>query len=147
MIEYAVLLQHTSNQTLHNASSSLQGSVNSAWGLFPVLGVVLIAVAAVFVGSEVQRIEWLHDKLKTFSASLYYTAIGLASTLVVGVLVAPMYYLSRADGQTQKYVLYAIGGLLVAYIVFTGLGYVVDRTILSNVREYRDSIETVETGD
>jgi len=33
-------------------------------------------------------------------------------------------------------VLYAIGGLIAAYVVFTILGYIVDRLIVTNLREY-----------
>jgi len=135
------------NQTFNNASSAIDGSMANSFGLLgPTFALIVVAVAAVFIGSEVQRIEWLHQKLKAFSQTLHYTVIGLAASIVVGVLVAPMYYLSQTDGQTQTYVLYAVGGLIGAYIVFTVLGYVVDHLILSNVREYRDQLD-VEVSD
>jgi len=134
---------------LTNASSSLQNNVGSAWSMAGIAGiVVIVAVAAVFVGSSVSRIEWVHEKLQTFSQSLYYTAVGLASTVVVGVVVSPLYFLSQADGETQQFALYAVGGLLVAYVVFTGLGYVVDSVILSTWREYKDdNIEPTEVAE
>ena len=134
---YGVVLE---SANLSNASSSLQGNVNSAFGLSAVVVVVLLAIVmALFVGSSVTRIQWVHEKLQTFSESLYYTAIGLASTVVVGVLVAPLYYVSQADGQTQTYALYALGGVILAYVGFTSLGYVVDRVVLSTWREYREN--------
>lgn len=134
---------------LTNASSGIQNSVGSAWSLTGIAGiVVIVAVAAVFVGSSVTRIEWFHEKLQTFSESLYYTAVGLASTVVVGVIIAPMYYVSQADGETQQLALYAVGGLLAAYVVFTGLGYVVDSVILSTWREYKeDNREPTEVAE
>jgi len=123
--------------------------MGSTFGILPIAAVVIIvAVAAVFVGSSVTRIEWFHEKLETFSESLYYTAVGLASTVVVGVIIAPMYFVSQADGGTQRIALYAVGGLLVAYIVFTLLGYVIDRVILSTWREYKDdNIEPTEVAE
>jgi len=118
-----------------NASNSLAGGASSFGLLGTTFVVVIIAVIGVFVGSSVSRIEWVHEKLQTFSQSLYYTAVGLASTVVVGVVVSPIYFISQADGQTKTYALYAVGGLLLAYVVFTGLGLVVDRVILSTYRE------------
>jgi len=135
MIETVLL--DTAN--LSNASSGLQATSGNSFGLVgTALLTVLLAVALVFVGSHASRIEWLHTKLKAFSRSLYYTAVGLASTLVLGVVVTPMWYLSQADGQTQTYALYAVGGVILAYIAFTGLGYVVDKIMLSSWREYRE---------
>jgi hypothetical protein len=126
---------------LSNASSSLQTNINSGYSLTGVAFItVLVAVAVVFLYSDVKRIEWFHDKLKTFSRSLYYTAIGLASTVVIGAIFAPLYYLSQSDGQTQTYALYAVGGVIVAYGVFTGLGYIVDKVILSSWREYKQEV-------
>jgi hypothetical protein len=62
---------------------------------------------------------------------------------VVGAIAAPLYFISQADGQTKAYALYAIGGLVGAYIVFTALGYLVDSVVLSTWREYRDmEVET-----
>jgi uncharacterized membrane protein len=132
------------NETLQNASSGLSGSFNSSFGLSLVaVATVLIAVALVFIGSHVQRMQWLHEKLQAFSRTLYYTAVGFASTLVVGAIAAPLYFISQADGQTKAYALYAIGGLVGAYIVFTALGYLVDSVVLSTWREYRDmEVET-----
>jgi ABC-type Fe3+ transport system permease subunit len=103
-----------------------------------VVAVVVIAVVAVFVGSSVSRIQWVHEKLQAFSQTLYYTAVGLASTVVVGVVVSPVYFLSRADGQTQAYAGYAMAGLVLAYGVFTTLGYVVDHYLLETWREYHE---------
>jgi len=123
---------------LTNASSSVTNGFANSMDLFPVVIVVGLITLAVFVGTSVSRIEWFHDKLKAFSQSLYYTIIGVASTVIAGVVFSPLYYLSRADGETQALVGYAVGGLVVAYIVFTGLGYVVDRYILTNVRTYLD---------
>lgn len=128
------------NETLQNASSGLSGSFNSSFGLSVVAVLtVLIAVALVFVGSHVQRIQWLHEKLQAFSGTLYYTAVGVAATLVLVAIAAPMYLLSQADGQTRAYALYALGGLVGAYVVFTGLGYLVDSVVLSTWREYRET--------
>lgn len=132
-----MMLQAT-NETFQNASQGLNGGVANSFGLVgPVIGVLLIAVLAVFVGSSVSRIQWVHEKLQAFSETLYYTAVGLASTVVLGVVVAPLYLLSQADGQTQAYVGYAIVGLVLAYGVFTALGYVVDRYLLETWREYQ----------
>jgi len=124
-----------------NASSSLTDGFGSSGGLVPIISIVIIVSVAIFVGSSVSRIEWFHDKLKTFSQSLYYTAIGVASTIVLGVFVAPIYYISQADGQTQKWALIGIAGVIVAYVVFTILGYVVDYLIVSNLREYMEAQE------
>ncbi len=132
-----MMLQAT-NETFQNATNGLNGGVANSFGLVgPVIGVLLIAVLAVFVGSSVSRIQWAHEKLQAFSETLYYTAVGLASTVVLGVVVAPLYLLSQADGQTQAYVGYAIVGLVLAYGVFTVLGYVVDRYLLETWREYQ----------
>jgi hypothetical protein len=131
-----------------NATNSLNGSIGSTFGLLPIVGiVVIVAVVAVFVGSSVARIEWVHEKLQTFSQSLYYTFVGLASTVVLGVILTPIYFVSQADSGTQKLALYAVGGLIIAYVVFTGLGVVVDRVLLSTWREYKENIEPTEVAE
>jgi len=127
------------NESLANASASLQGASGSTFGLVPpLIATVVVAIALVFIGSSVQRIEWLHTKLLAFSRSLYYTVVGVATTIAIGVIAAPLYYVSQADGQTKTYIGYAIGAVVGGYLVFTGLGYVVDRVVLSSVRKYRD---------
>jgi len=64
-------------------------------------------------------------------------AVIVTSPSAFSVVVAPLYLLSQADGQTQAYVGYAIVGLVLAYGVFTLLGYVVDRYLLETWREYQ----------
>jgi len=132
-----------------NASSSLQTSVGSAWSVGGIAAiVVIVAIAAVFVGSSVTRIQWVHEKLQTFSESLYYTAVGLASTVVVGVVVSPIYFVSQADGETKTFALYVVGGIVLSYLIFTLLGYVVDKIILSTWREYKENhIEPTEVAE
>jgi len=124
-----------------NASSSMTNGFAASYELFPVVGIVVIATVTIFVGGSVSRIEWFHDKLKAFSRSLYYTFVGVAATLTVSVFVSPIYYVSQADGQTQKWALIGIAGVIVAYVVFTILGYVVDYLIVSNLREYMEAQE------
>jgi len=119
-----------------NASNSLSHGMGSAYGLFGVASIVVLMSFALFVGSKVSRIEWVHKKLIAFSESLYYTVVGIASTVVLSIFVAPVYLLSKADGETQQWVLVVIGGLITAYVVFTILGYIVDRLIVTNLREY-----------
>jgi len=131
MIEPAVLSTNYSN-----ASSSMANSFGTAGALLPVLAVLIAVLAALIIGSNVSRIEWFHKKMIAFSQTLYYTVVGIASTVVIAVFVAPVYLLSQADGETKQWVLYAIGGLIVAYVVFTILGYIVDRLIVTNLREY-----------
>jgi len=141
------LLQAT-NSTLQNASSGISSGMASSYGMsITAFIIVIVAVVAVFVGSSVRRIQWVHDKLKAFSQTLYYTAVGLGATVVVGVVVAPIYYLSTADGQTQAYVGYAVGGLVGAYVVFTLVGYVVDHVILSTWRDYQETTTDGATHD
>lgn len=133
---------NTTNATLANASANLTNSFSSSFQLAgPLVAILVIAVAAVFVGNSVSRIEWVHQKLKAFSETLYYTAVGLASTIVVAVVSAPFYLLGTADGETQAMVGYAAIGLIVAYAVFTGLGYLVHNTILATWSEYRNEIQ------
>jgi len=132
-------LLQASNETFQNASNGLSGGMGNSFGLVaPVVAVVVIAVVAVFVGSSVSRIQWVHEKLQAFSHTLYYTAVGLASTFLVSVVVAPLYELSQADGQTQAYAGYAIVGVVLAYGGFTVLGYVVDHYLLETWREYQE---------
>lgn len=135
----------TTTTGLQNASASLTNGFGSSFGLFgPILVVLVAAIVLVFVGSHVNRIEWLHDKLKAFSRSLYYTAVGVGFSLFVALFATPVYYLSQADGQTQARVGYALAGLVGAYVVFTGLGWVVEKTLMTNVRAYMEQLEAKE---
>jgi len=131
MIEPVVL-----NTNFSNASSNMANSFGTAGALLPVLAVLIAVLAALIIGSNVSRIEWVHKKLIAFSESLYYTVVGIASTVVITVFAAPVYLLSKADGKTQQWVLVVIAGLVAAYVVFTTLGYIVDRLIVTNLQEY-----------
>jgi len=131
------------NQSLANASSSLQGGVGSTYGLLgAAFATVVFAVVLTFLLSSVQRIEWLHSKLQAFSHSLYYTAVGLATSVLIGLIALPFYVFTRLDGNTQGTVLLAFGGLVGLYVVLTGVGYVFDRLVVETIWEYQEQQAT-----
>jgi len=133
----------TTGGELANASASISSNVGSANGLSSVFIILVFIAIAVFVGSSVARIEWVHKRLKVVAKTLPYAAIGLASTVFVGMVAMPIYLLSRLDGETQAWVGIAIVGLVAAYGAFTLVGYVVDTYILVNVRAYRERLSDV----
>lgn len=125
-----------------NASTDMVSGFGDSFGLaLPVVAIVLAAMALVFIGSSVQRIEWLHEKLKAFSQSLYYTAVGVATTVVLAVFAAPVYLIAQADGETRGIIGVVAGAVVLGYVVFTALGWVVDRTVMANLRAYVEQQE------
>jgi len=133
----------TTGGELANASASISSNVAGANGLSSVFIILVFIAIAVFVGSSVARIEWVHKRLKVVAKTLPYAAIGLVSTVAIGLVSLPLYAFSQMDGDTKAWVGIAIVGLVAAYGAFTLVGYVVDTYILVNVRAYRERLSDV----
>lgn len=120
-------------------------------GLAPVLGVVL--VSAVFIGvlSSTQAYFWVLQASETFTQSLEYAIKGVATAIVIGVLVAPIYLFQQASPGEQTMVLQAIGAIILGYVGLVVLGYIGDHIYQRIARQHEEvtghaPFENVDTG-
>jgi hypothetical protein len=129
------------NATLHNASSDVTSAFGSSTELVPLLVVVAVLAAGLMVGSSVARISWVHDKLKVFSRTLYYAIVGGLTAVALGAVAYPVYRIAQADPGTRQLAVKALAAVVGGYVVLSVLGYVIDRTVLTNLREYMAELE------
>ena len=132
------------NATLHNASADVTSAFGSTMDLVPAIVVISVLVVGVAVGSSVARISWVHDKLKVFSRTLYYAIVGGLTAVALGAVAYPVYRMAQADPGTRQLAVKALAAIVGGYVVLSVLGYVIDRTVLTNLREYMNELEGAE---
>jgi len=125
----------TPTPELANATSSLTNSVGSAWGMAPIVGLVLIAVLGILASQTLY-----HYAVKSghwFGKSLGYAFKGVLTTLAIGVIVAPLYALSQIPQESQVLAGKIVGGLILAYLGLVVLGYIGEKVwVLLNKRHH-----------
>lgn len=109
-----------------NATASY-GNAMGLTGVIPIMLIIAISAGAVVAArplvpwlAKTQLLGTLGDK---FTTSLAYALRGLVTVITVGLVIAPIYAISQADGTTQSLAATVAVAVVAGYIALVGIGY------------------------